>query len=70
MQGGKDVWTRDVLNLGLKPSMLIERVAKRFAAAGGTILDSTPATGVTIHPNGAAIALADTGPSTSTGKSQ
>lgn len=55
--GGKDVWTRDVLNLGVSPARLIATVRAKFEAAGGLVLENTGVSGVTIHPQGAAIAL-------------
>ena len=55
MQGGKDIWTRDVLNLGVKPDVMVPLAAERFKAAGGAVLDETSAAGFNVHPNGVAI---------------
>lgn len=38
---GYECTTNDVLNLGISPSILIERVAQRFRAMGGVIRDET-----------------------------
>ncbi|KAL3775716.1 hypothetical protein ACHAW5_003231 [Stephanodiscus triporus] len=45
---GYECVTPDVLNLGVSPSILIERVSRRFASAGGTVLDSTPLRGICV----------------------
>ena len=37
--GGSDVWTRDVLNLGVRPAALVDAARRRFEAAGGAVLD-------------------------------
>lgn len=34
-KGGADIWTRDVLNVGVCPAALIEALLARFKAAGG-----------------------------------
>ena len=55
MQGGEEVWTKDVLNLGVLPDALIRSAAKRFKSAGGVVLDRTAANGAAVHPNGVAL---------------
>ena len=55
LQGGKDIWTKDVLNLGVKPDVMVPLAAQRFKAAGGTLLDNTAASSFTVHPDGVAI---------------
>ena len=52
VQGSEDVWTRDVLNLGVSPDMLITKVTQRLKELGGVILDNTSVTGITVHPDG------------------
>lgn len=47
-QVGYECLTPDVLNLGVAPSMLLERVAKRFVDVGGTIKDETRLQGVCV----------------------
>ena len=43
---GYECITNDVLNLGVSPAILIERVGKRFRELGGTLQDKTPLQGV------------------------
>jgi len=47
-QTGYECYTPDVLNLGVTPSILIERVADRFRYIGGTILEETPLKGICV----------------------
>lgn len=54
--GGADLWVRDVLNLGVDPVYLLETLKQRFLDQGGKLLENTAFTGVTVHPNGVAIA--------------
>lgn len=51
----------DVLNLGVSPALLIERAKERFLTAGGTIREKTAVDGITVHSNGAALHVKDTG---------
>lgn len=51
--GGKDIWTQDVLNLGVSPAKLIETAKKKFLEFGGDIFEGYQATSLFIHPNGA-----------------
>lgn len=68
LQGGEDIWTKDVLNLGVKPDKMVETAARRFRDAGGTVLDRTAASGFTVHPDGVAIAVGDNGEKPLTGR--
>ncbi|MCY7332313.1 MAG: FAD-binding oxidoreductase, partial [Pseudanabaena sp. CAN_BIN31] len=36
-QGGKDLWVRDILNIGVDPVYLLEVLKQRFLDAGGTL---------------------------------
>ena len=57
---GYETTTKDVLNLGVSPAVLIERVGKRFQELGGTLREKTPLKGVcTSESLGAAIDLGD-----------
>ncbi len=58
-EGGEPytLWTKDILHLGVSPSLLLERAKQRFLAAGGVVRDNTPIQGVRIAPNGAAVEL-------------
>lgn len=57
MQGGEDVWTTNVLNLGVRPDKLIETVKQRFEAAGGVVIDEQAAQGAVVHPDGVSLTL-------------
>ncbi len=57
--GGKDLWVKDVLNIGVDPVSLLEQLKQKFLSAGGTLLEHTPFKSATIHPNGVAIQTAD-----------
>ena len=61
MQGEAEIWTEDVLNLGVRPDVMIPLVAERFRAAGGVVLDKTAATSFTVHDDGVAVGLGDDG---------
>lgn len=52
-----EIWVRDVLNLGVDPVYLLDRLKAKFLAAGGHLLEQTPFQKVTIHPNGVAVQL-------------
>jgi len=57
---GYECMTPNVLNLGVAPARLLERVSAKFVALGGTIREQTPLTGVCISESiGSAI---DIGP--------
>jgi len=53
--GGPDYWVQDVLNLGVDPVYLLERLKQRFLAAGGQLLECTEFAGATLHPDGVAV---------------
>jgi hypothetical protein len=44
--GAGEVWTRDVLNLGVRPDTLIQTMRRKLEAAGGMVLERTPLAGV------------------------
>ncbi len=50
--GGKEIWVRNVLNLGIDPVALLETLKHRFLDVGGHLLEQTPFSRVVIHPNG------------------
>eukprot|EP00955_Chlamydomonas_euryale_P054832 355955-Chlamydomonas_euryale.AAC.6 len=37
--GGVDVWTRDVLNIGVSPVVLIEKLCAKFESLGGQVFE-------------------------------
>jgi lycopene cyclase CruP len=50
--GGKEIWVRDVLNLGISPVTLLATLKQKFLSAGGCLLEQTPFSSVVVHPNG------------------
>ncbi|GAB5036151.1 lycopene beta epsilon cyclase protein isoform 2 [Nannochloropsis oceanica] len=62
------LWTKDVLHLGVYPSVLLARAQARFLAAGGVVRENTPIKGVKIASNGAAIELEGEGMEDITGR--
>ncbi|KAG7670784.1 hypothetical protein Ndes2526B_g01462 [Nannochloris sp. 'desiccata'] len=57
--GYKDVWTSDVLNLGVSPEKLIEGARRAFESAGGLVVEKLPLTNIWVHPNGVQVRGAD-----------
>lgn len=45
---GKELWVRDVLNIGVDPVCLLETLKTKFLEAGGTLLEQTPFEGATV----------------------
>ena len=57
---GYECVTPGVLNLGVAPATLLERVSRKFASIGGTILERTPLRGVCVSESiGSALDLGD-----------
>lgn len=54
---GVDTYCPDVLNLGVKPHVLVERAQKRFKEAGGVVMEYTAIENLTVHPDGARVSL-------------
>jgi flavin-dependent dehydrogenase len=48
----KDVWTSNVLNLGVSPEKLIQGARSAFESAGGLVIENMPLTNIWVHPNG------------------
>eukprot|EP00903_Cladosiphon_okamuranus_P012374 g11597.t3 len=59
-----DTFCPDVLNTGVKPSLLVERARRRFEDKGGVVMEFTSIDGVSVRPDGVALA---TSPSTPPG---
>lgn len=58
---GYECYTDDVLNLGVSPSILLERASKKFLSLGGVIKQDTRLSGVVVSELvGAALDLGDT----------
>lgn len=57
---GFETTTPNVLNLGVSPALLLERVKRRFLSLGGTIREATPLQGVVVSESvGSALDLGD-----------
>lgn len=52
---GYELWVKDVLNLGISPKLLIEKVRQKFIQLGGIILENTAFQLAEIHDNGVII---------------
>ena len=48
-----------MLNCGVSPDYVIKAARARFEAAGGVVLENTAVAGVTVHPDGVALAVGD-----------
>lgn len=53
---GVDTFCDDVLNLGVRPDMLIRASRARLEAAGGTVYENTSITGMLVASNGVSLA--------------
>lgn len=62
--GSDDVWTQDVLNLGVSPLKLIDKVENKFISSGGVLLEGCSILGITSCPNGASISTQGSNSST------
>jgi lycopene cyclase CruP len=50
--GGKEVWVKDVLNIGVDPVFLLDTLKAKFLEFGGKLLENTPFKGAIAHPDG------------------
>ncbi|HEY9906260.1 MAG TPA: FAD-binding oxidoreductase, partial [Thermosynechococcaceae cyanobacterium] len=50
--GSQAVWVEDVLNVGVDPVYLLERLKQQFLADGGQVFEETPFEGAIVHSNG------------------
>jgi len=55
--GGPTFWVRDVLNVGVDPVFLLDKLKAEFLAAGGQLWEHSQFTGAIVHPNGVAVQL-------------
>ncbi|GAX73571.1 hypothetical protein CEUSTIGMA_g1022.t1 [Chlamydomonas eustigma] len=53
--GGANVWTKDVLNIGVSPAKLIDKVKARFQGLGGAVLEEVALQGISVFPNSASL---------------
>ncbi len=52
---GYELWVRDILNIGIDPVFLLEKLKRKFLETGGILLENTPFNSATIHPDGVTI---------------
>ncbi|MBD1862747.1 MULTISPECIES: NAD(P)/FAD-dependent oxidoreductase [Trichocoleus] len=53
--GSSDLWVRDILNVGIDPIFLLDKLKARFLANGGKLLEHTGFAGAIAHPNGVTV---------------
>ncbi|HHP7231232.1 MAG TPA: FAD-binding oxidoreductase [Xenococcaceae cyanobacterium] len=58
--GGKDIWVKDVLNIGVDPVYLLATLKNKFLAWGGVLLENTAFTDATVCETGVIVATAET----------
>ncbi|MGG6240642.1 FAD-dependent oxidoreductase [Nodosilinea sp. AN01ver1] len=49
---GEPLWVEDVLNVGVDPRLLLERLKAKFIEAGGKLFEHTAFKLASVHPNG------------------
>ncbi|GFR41663.1 hypothetical protein Agub_g2405, partial [Astrephomene gubernaculifera] len=59
--GGQDMWTQDVLNLGVHPKRLLESLRRRFEQAGGVLYENTAFKAAVVHSDGLRLKLSPGG---------
>lgn len=52
---GTELWVRDVLNIGVDPVYLLDRLKEKFLQAGGKLFEQTRFESARIHPNGVSV---------------
>ncbi|MDJ0742913.1 MAG: FAD-binding oxidoreductase [Xenococcaceae cyanobacterium MO_167.B27] len=57
--GGKDIWVKDVLNIGVDPVYLLETLKNKFLSWGGVLLENTAFKTATVYEDGVSVATAD-----------
>ena len=56
---GSAVWVEDVLNIGVDPVYLLEKLKQKFLLAGGKLLENTAFKTATVYQDGVAIATGE-----------
>ena len=57
--GGKDIWVKDILNIGIDPVYLLETLKNKFLSAGGKLIENTPFNSATIYNNNVLVEAGD-----------
>jgi lycopene cyclase CruP len=55
--GDTEIWTENVLNIGVDPVYLLETLKQKFLTAGGTLLEKMGFESAIVHPNGVQVLL-------------
>lgn len=50
--GGKELWVKDILNIGVDPVFLLATLKAKFLTAGGKLLEQTGFDRATVYPDG------------------
>ena len=53
--GGNDIWVKDVLNIGVDPVYLLDKLKQKFLDAGGILLENTAFESANITDNGVVV---------------
>ncbi|KMZ69016.1 hypothetical protein ZOSMA_223G00130 [Zostera marina] len=54
-----DVWVKNILNLGISPAVLIEKMKQRFSSFGGVIYEENGLSSIRIYDDAAILELSD-----------
>lgn len=54
-QGGKELWVRDILNIGIDPIYLLEVLKQKFLNTGGTLFEQTGFKQAIVYDNGVSV---------------
>lgn len=57
--GGVELWVNGVLNIGVDPVYLLDRLKTKFLKAGGQLFEHTAFESATVHPNGVQVNAGD-----------
>ena len=57
--GGDDLWVRDVLNVGVDPVYLLDRLKQVFLTAGGELFEHTPFSSAKVAPDGVRVSAGE-----------
>ncbi|WP_055075924.1 hypothetical protein [Pseudanabaena sp. 'Roaring Creek'] len=56
--GGKELWVRDILNIGVDPVYLLEVLKQKFLGAGGTLWEQATFTQAIVYTDGVSVEFA------------
>ncbi|KAL9242076.1 hypothetical protein vseg_016114 [Gypsophila vaccaria] len=57
--GKGEIWTKDILNLGISPQRLIDIMKDKFSSFGGIILEGCAVSGVSVYDDAGVLQLSD-----------